>query len=139
MSIKGNGAFNRCGVKNVVVSEYFKYTDGQTQPSIVETEHLDTSHPYFFNGFGARLECPRIEDGSDGIVSNRDSHSRVAAVRSLRKLAGTALCQGCPYPDMTPPEVAQQRLEVAEVEQKLYQIDAVAEQVLPPPPQIAPA
>lgn len=121
MSKQGKEAFDRCSVKAIRIEEYFRYLPLR-RPRIVPESELDAGEAHELNGWGARLDCPRTEEGSEGLVSSRKSRNRDRAVGSLRQLAAAALCEGCVYSDMTPQEVVDYRIDLARSEQRLQSL-----------------
>ena len=69
------------------------------------------------SGYGAKLRCPRIEDGDSGPVEVGYTHNtELGALNALRRLAGKLLCSECRYAGMTPAQVSIERARFAEAE-----------------------
>ncbi len=96
----GEQQFERCPFKVVNFVELV-YVRGNTGPMVVSENPLTETR--IKAGNGASLNCPVTRETGQEIRSEYSDHaSQVAAVNSIRRLAGKLLCQNCPYAGMTP-------------------------------------
>lgn len=125
MSRVGNRAFKGCDVKSVEFIRRVRVFTGPEdedgeRPSIIKfdvdvtPEERESS---YINGYGAKLHCPRIEDGdSKPVEVSYHNNTELGALSSLRTLAGELLCSECRYSGMTPAQVSIERAKFAEAE-----------------------
>jgi hypothetical protein len=158
MSIKGNRAFNRCGVKVVTFTDYVfgSPTKLQQWGELVVPEGGIGSVEKFkvendngvgrqYAGSSALLHCPltEIKGTKNGSLYNNHK-GRLPALASLREQVGDLLCRNCRYSVMTPVEVLEEQAKItraeadriealAALERARDELRGISPYLLPPP------
>lgn len=116
----GRMAFSNCDVKAAQITRFFQYDDENMGTGVLVAEsELDTSKPNHFNGYRARLDCPRTQDDPRLVIESpyRNHATQIEAVDALVPLAASLVCRDCMYSNMTPVQVsiARKEFETAEI------------------------
>lgn len=117
---EGRVAFGNCDVKAAEITRFFQYDDekGFSTGAVVAEADLDASKPNHFNGYRARLDCPRTQDDPRLVIESpyRSHATQLEAVEALVPLAAALVCRDCMYSGMTPVQVSIARKEFENAE-----------------------
>lgn len=115
---KGEKNFDRCPHKDIVFKPRY-YTDSAKRATDFKSEISGTT--YGPASVSAHATCPVTADGepirTDGYWSSRGTpKTQEAARKNLGHVAGLSICNTCPLVDLSPTQVVERRISIAETE-----------------------